>query len=233
MNAEPIPSEEVDEPTWWSARKPTPESAEYPYVDKYRFGIGIVTPAIITEIRPGMYIGDPATIMSTATLQKHGITSIVSLRDDEDDKHWFDQRAALRALVPAANHLYIVFEDSHFEDFLPILAGICDFIDAQLAVPGGRVVVHCTAGISRSPAFVAAYLMRCEKAVGYKQYAHEIMSKRDVAEFPMKNFAKQLAVWGATGYNVWEDEQRTVPQQQYREYLKWLKEKEEEREKKQ
>ncbi|KAK0717757.1 hypothetical protein B0T26DRAFT_676023 [Lasiosphaeria miniovina] len=85
-NAEPTPSEEADESTWWSARKPTPESAEYPYVDKYRFGIGIVTPANITETRPGLYIGDLAT-------------------------HWFDQRAALRALVPAANHLYIVFED--------------------------------------------------------------------------------------------------------------------------
>lgn len=56
----------------------------------------------------------------------------------------------------AQNHLNISIEDSEYEDLLIHLPETCRFIEDALE-QGGRVLVHCVMGISRSPAVVAAF----------------------------------------------------------------------------
>jgi dual specificity phosphatase 12 len=54
------------------------------------------------------------------------------------------------------NHLAIPVQDSEYEDLLVHLPRACRFIESALA-GGGRVLVHCVMGISRSATVVAAY----------------------------------------------------------------------------
>ncbi|KAG6839051.1 hypothetical protein C0991_006340, partial [Blastosporella zonata] len=54
------------------------------------------------------------------------------------------------------NHLTIAVDDSEYDNILIHLPGACQFIEAALK-SGGRVLVHCVMGISRSATVVAAY----------------------------------------------------------------------------
>jgi dual specificity phosphatase 12 len=54
------------------------------------------------------------------------------------------------------NHLVIPIKDEPHRDILSHLCRACQFIEDALQ-QGGRVLVHCMAGISRSPTVVAAY----------------------------------------------------------------------------
>ena len=55
-----------------------------------------------------------------------------------------------------ANHLVILIDDTPYDNMLIRLRRACQFIEQALQ-QGGRILVHCAAGISRSPTVVAAY----------------------------------------------------------------------------
>jgi len=81
----------------------------------------------------------------------------------------------------------------------------------------GKVLVHCSQGVSRSPTVVVAYLMRTQKR-GLKEVLGEVRMKRREVD-PSDNFMEQLRIWDEVGYQIWEDEARTVPKKQYKEFL--------------
>lgn len=84
----------------------------------------------------------------------------------------------------------------------------------------GRVLVHCTMGVSRSPAVVIAYLMRKERR-SLEEVLGEVGSKRPCVG-PW-NFMEQLRIWQEVGYEVWEGGERKVPKEPYRRWLERLK----------
>jgi dual specificity phosphatase 12 len=55
-------------------------------------------------------------------------------------------------------HVTIPVEDSEYEDLLIHMPEACQFIQTALD-EGGKVLVHCVMGISRSTAIVCAYCM--------------------------------------------------------------------------
>ncbi len=63
------------------------------------------------------------------------------------------------------NHLVIPVQDSEYDDILIHLPDACRFILNALD-SGGRVLVHCLMGISRSATVVAAY---CEIVAPWQQ----------------------------------------------------------------
>jgi dual specificity phosphatase 12 len=76
-------------------------------------------------------------------LRRHfGITHMVSVCPDYPPQ--------------GSNHLIIPVQDSEYDDILIHLPGACRFIRTALD-GGGRVLVHCHMGISRSATVVAAY----------------------------------------------------------------------------
>jgi dual specificity phosphatase 12 len=56
----------------------------------------------------------------------------------------------------APNHLTIAVQDTEFEDLLIHLSKACRFIQTAFD-DGGKVLVHCVQGISRSATVVCAY----------------------------------------------------------------------------
>ena len=71
-------------------------------------------------------------------------------------------------------------------------------------------------GVSRSATAVIAYLMRKHQKP-MEDVLPAVKEKRKIR--PNPNFVEQLRVWGAVGYQIWADDERTVPKEPYRVYL--------------
>lgn len=76
------------------------------------------------------------------TRNKLGITHILSVCPDYPST--------------GPNHLAIAVDDSEYEDLLIHLPEACRFVQSALE-KGGKVLVHCVMGISRSTTVVCAY----------------------------------------------------------------------------
>jgi len=72
----------------------------------------------------------------------------------------------------------------------PVAARACDIIDAASASQG-RVLVHCSAAISRSPTIVAAYLMK-RRGMTLRESLERLVSARHAVS-PNPGFLRQLS----------------------------------------
>ncbi|KAH8903846.1 phosphatases II, partial [Coniochaeta sp. PMI_546] len=167
----------------------------------------------ISEIEPGLFIGDFASSSQLSTLANHNITAIVSLANSESEI-W--SRPANRELVPEASHMFVCCADSPTQDILARLGDICDFIDKHMRIANGNVLVHCTAGRSRSATIVVAYLMRRNRQT-LDSVLKQVKDKRRIE--PSGNFLDQLQIWEDVGYEVWEGVEKTKPKEAYQNFL--------------
>lgn len=87
------------------------------------------------------------------------------------------------------------------------------FIDHANA-NGGKVLVHCAQGVSRSASFVVGYLMK-ENKWSYAEANSFLQKRRSVVD--TKKFADQLDLWEKMGY---EFEGTTEAHQQCRRNFK-------------
>ncbi|QLL34167.1 hypothetical protein HG536_0G00240 [Torulaspora globosa] len=77
-------------------------------------------------------------------------------------------------------------------------------VDFKRKPQTGAAFIHCQAGVSRSAAFVIAYLMYRYGLV-LKTALHAVRRKRPSA-YPNENFMEQLAIYEAMGSNVVDDD---------------------------
>ncbi|PPQ92758.1 hypothetical protein CVT25_003867, partial [Psilocybe cyanescens] len=91
----------------------------------------------------------------------------------------------------AQDHLNISIEDSEYEDLLIHLPEACRFIEDAVE-KGGRVLVHCVMGISRSPAVVAAFYLDCLLSTSIKERPQVHLNY---------GFAKQLDTFRKCGFD--------------------------------
>ncbi|KAK4165516.1 phosphatases II [Cladorrhinum sp. PSN259] len=87
-------------------------------------------------------------------------------------------------------YLRLSLLDSEDADIIPVIEKACEFIDTVEKEPSGKVLVHCSAAISRSPAVVVGYLinrrgMRMQEALGVVKGARRVVA-------PNKGFLGQL-----------------------------------------
>jgi dual specificity phosphatase 12 len=138
------------------------------------------------QIVPGLYLGNRHTIIGTDNfLDKHQIDVVISaLTDSEYDDYMIDQEDFDGIIWHR-----LVIDDEATE---PIEAHF-DFVHLIIRnalAKGKRVLVHCSAGVSRSATLVAAYLM-LERNLTAQGAINHIISRRDCAN-PNDGFRRKL-----------------------------------------
>ncbi|KAJ5706774.1 dual specificity phosphatase Yvh1 [Penicillium malachiteum] len=192
--------------------------------------------ARVRQIVPGLFLGNVEASYKRELLQQNRINAIVSLTD----ARWVWWNTTKReAGVPAHRHKWIQCADSSTRDLLAHMSDSCDFIDQMASpalsslssltfehkqntidrpggVPPEAILIHCDLGISRSPTIIIAYLMRkfCMQQAEVLEF---VQSKQRIK--PSPNFTRQLQVWQEVRYQVWEDEDKTVPKASYKAYI--------------
>ncbi|XP_061892320.1 dual specificity protein phosphatase 15 [Entelurus aequoreus] len=91
--------------------------------------------------------------------------------------------------LPCSRHLRIPIDDSLRDDLLPWIPQALRFIDKAMS-SGASVLIHCAAGISRSPALAVAYIMY-SSGMDLDQ-AYRFVKERRPAISPNFNFLGQL-----------------------------------------
>lgn len=139
------------------------------------------------EIRKGLYLGG-VTALNTAS--ELGITHVLSVINDISDLSTKVQQLSM-------THMLIDMADMEEANLLPHFEQAVQFIKSALE-QGGKVLVHCQAGISRSASVVLAYLMAVEKT-GLDSALASIRHTYPQAS-PNEGFLHQLQLWHEMGY---------------------------------
>ena len=129
-----------------------------------------------TIIASFLFLGSSKASKDFDGLKRIGITHIVNLAGKQYFPGSFQYKRAF-------------FEDSQEATFVPLLQEIFDFIE-NAKTNGGRVLVHCQGGISRSPSVVIAYLMKMHNET--YQDALDLVKRQRKCVRPNANFISQL-----------------------------------------
>jgi len=133
------------------------------------------------EILDFLYLGSAAHSAQKDILDRLGITSIMNV-----------SRNIPNSFEDSFEYKTIPVDDTYSADISQWFNEAIEFIDA-VRESGGRVLVHCQAGISRSATICLAYLISRMK---YKlDEAYEYVKKRRSVISPNFNFMGQLLSW--------------------------------------
>lgn len=137
----------------------------------------------INEIVPNLYLGDFASAANRETLREQGFTHIITAILGVDEMYPDDFK-----------YLILPLRDVRSEDIFSVFPDSYTFIREALN-EGGKVLVHCMAGASRSATIVAAYLVK-EFGLTAEQSIDFLQNKRNVVK-PNSGFKQQLQNYDA------------------------------------
>jgi hypothetical protein len=100
------------------------------------------------QVTPQLYVGSQFSALGKRMLQQQGFTGCVNMRIERDD-------AAFGLALERYLHLPTIDDDAPSEEHLK--KGV-DFI-REVIQAGGKVYIHCGAGVGRAPTMAAAYLI--------------------------------------------------------------------------
>ncbi|KAL5120513.1 tyrosine protein phosphatase yvh1 [Pleosporales sp. CAS-2024a] len=142
--------------------------------------------ALIDKV-PGhlqLYIGGIFTLRRRAALQQAKITHVLSVLRSPLDQDLFS---------PFEKHMVVDVDDVEDENLLQHFPATNHFIKHALD-GGGRVLVHCAMGKSRSATVVVAYLMQ-EHNISPSEALSHLRQVRSICD-PNPGFMKQLELYG-------------------------------------
>ena len=135
----------------------------------------------VSKITDSIYISDLPSAFNKDSLKEEGITHILCAI------------LGLEPLYPEEfTYKNVHIRDVTHQDLEPYFDDSVKFID-ECIKSGGKILVHCSYGISRSASIVIAYLIKT--GLTYTEAYDFVKSKRDLIE-PNKGFKKQLLVYG-------------------------------------
>lgn len=148
---------------------------------------GLVQPWVSTEfnvnqIEDGVYIGDIASAYNEKELKNLGITHIITAVLGVHPESSFSDPKAFK-------YLNVPVRDVNGENMKQHLPTTNAFIEEAL-LSGGKVLVHCVCGVSRSATIVAAWIMS-KHGYGVEETIDLLKSRRGCVN-PIPAFREQL-----------------------------------------
>ncbi|XP_076608932.1 uncharacterized protein LOC143334181 [Chaetodon auriga] len=132
----------------------------------------------LSVILPQLYLGAESDVTQDL-LASLGISYVLSV----------SRCSPQPSFLPRSRYLRIPIDDSLWDNLLPWIPQALHFIDAAMS-SGASVLVHCAAGISRSPALAVAYVMY---SLGMDlDHAYRFVKERRPSISPNFNFLGQL-----------------------------------------
>lgn len=137
------------------------------------------------EIVPGVYLGPYAAAgkKNLSKLESVGITHIVCVRQ-EVEKNFIKPN-----FESQMQYLVVTLADTCVEAIIPKIKETKKFIDTCLRT-GGKVLVHCNDGMSRSASLVIAYIMQTF-GLNFKTALNHVQQRRFCVQ-PNDGFEQQL-----------------------------------------
>ncbi|XP_069566333.1 dual specificity protein phosphatase 8 [Brachyistius frenatus] len=132
----------------------------------------------LSVILPRLYLGAESDV-TQERLASMGISYVLSV----------SRCSPQPSFLPRSRYLRIPIDDSLWDDLLPWIPQALHFIDAAM-LSGASVLVHCAAGISRSPALAVAYIMYSLEMD--LDHAYRFVKERRPSISPNFNFLGQL-----------------------------------------
>jgi len=126
-----------------------------------------------------LYLGPVSATSNTGFLSREGITQILSIGKSP------------AAQIDGITYLRLGLTDEEESDITEVVQRACEFIDAAAESGGEKVLVHCSAAISRSPTIVAAYLMK-SRGMTLRESLQALVKARSVVS-PNPGFLRQLS----------------------------------------
>ena len=131
----------------------------------------------LQEVEKGLFLGIIQAAQDPFLLRKHNIKCVVNCVEEKTQT------------FPEISYLQLRMKDFTSVDLNLYLPKALKFIEDS-KVQGKNVLVHCTAGVSRSPTIVIAYVMAKYK-VPFEQ-AFEFVKKKRPCISPHPGFIVQL-----------------------------------------
>jgi hypothetical protein len=98
----------------------------------------------LTLIAPGLYLGNVGSSWDVATLNRHGITSLLTMLNNPEPELWRRwDHLPNREAVPRGSHMFVYTRDEPDFDNLKDMKNMLDWIDGQLVLAG-----HCPSELS-------------------------------------------------------------------------------------
>ena len=136
-----------------------------------------------------LYISDYAAAINFTALKEQRFTAVLTVG-----------RILITNPPKPISYLFIEGADREQTDLLSSFPRAIEFIRASLASPGGKVLVHCGAGRSRSATALLSYLM-AESSWDYDTALALLKTKRSMVQ-PNKGFERQLRLFHAMNYRI-------------------------------
>ncbi|CAJ0575341.1 unnamed protein product, partial [Mesorhabditis spiculigera] len=133
--------------------------------------------AQISDITPNLFLSGIQCVRPDKLRQK-SISCVVNATIEEPQQH-----------IPGVDYLRIRVDDNPYAPLSAYFDSAADKI-RSVADRGGRTLVHCMAGVSRSATLCMVYLMKHEKMTLRQAYNH-VKSRRPVVR-PNVGFWKQM-----------------------------------------
>ncbi|KAI8992072.1 protein-tyrosine phosphatase-like protein [Mycotypha africana] len=138
----------------------------------------------IQEIVPGVFLGPFAACRNVENLKAKGITNILCIVDPSEAR-----LLRIEHLSQAFLYKQFIVNDSNLQNLIQIFPTTSQHIRDVLQ-QGGKIVVCCNGGMSRSPTFVIAYIMEIFDTDASTAY-HFVQAKR-LCINPNDGFKSQL-----------------------------------------
>jgi len=145
--------------------------------------------SLCDEIERNLYLGSYDAVTKLQLLASLSITHILTVGSGMENCELPSQITRKQILV----------FDEHNQNLLQYFEETNEFIKDAL-VSGGKVLVHCMAGISRSATVVCAYIMKTHK-LSANVALSRISAARSIID-PNPGFREQLVIYEQIGYDV-------------------------------